>query len=65
MTLITDTSHAQRGLPRLPALFTMIEVARQRRSLATLDDRALADLGLTRHEAQTEARRPFWDLPRR
>ncbi|SNR56189.1 DUF1127 domain-containing protein [Puniceibacterium sediminis] len=35
----------------------------QRRALARLDDHALNDLGLTRHEALCEARRPVWDAP--
>lgn len=63
MTFITDTRSAPRALPVLPSLFAMIEVARQRGKLKSLDDRALQDLGLTRREALTEARRPFWDLP--
>lgn len=48
------------GLTRLTRL---ISVARQRRQLATLDDHQLRDIGITRQQAQTEARRPFWDLP--
>lgn len=48
-------------LPRLP-LRQMLEVARQRRELASLDDALLADLGLSRYDAQREAARPFWDL---
>lgn len=41
-----------------------LEVARQRRALARLSDRALADIGLDPAEARAEAARPFWDLPR-
>jgi uncharacterized protein YjiS (DUF1127 family) len=63
MTFITDTRTATAAFPRLPSLFAMINVARQRRALRSLDDHALADLGLTRREADAEARRPFWDLP--
>ncbi|WP_425041085.1 DUF1127 domain-containing protein [Primorskyibacter sp. S187A] len=37
---------------------------RQRQSLAKLDDAALRDIGLTRHEADEESKRPFWDLPK-
>ncbi|MET4103102.1 uncharacterized protein YjiS (DUF1127 family) [Roseovarius sp. MBR-78] len=48
-------------LRRLP-LRQMREIARQRRQLARLDDAALADIGLSRREAQREAARPFWDL---
>ena len=36
---------------------------RQRRRLASLDDAALADIGLTRSEAHAEAARPLWDVP--
>ncbi len=37
-----------------------IERSRSRRVLASLDDRLLGDLGLSRTQADTEARRPFW-----
>ena len=36
------------------------ERARQRRSLAGLDDRMLKDCGITRTDALQEASRPFW-----
>jgi uncharacterized protein YjiS (DUF1127 family) len=36
---------------------------RQRRALKALDARALDDVGLSRHEAQKEAKRPVWDAP--
>lgn len=36
----------------------------QRRALARLDDRALADIGLSRGQAEAEAARPLWDVPR-
>lgn len=36
------------------------ERTRQRRRLARLDDRLLADLGLSRVDAEQEARKPFW-----
>lgn len=32
----------------------------QRRELLDLDDHMLADIGITRAEAESEARRPFW-----
>ncbi|MEP3347930.1 MAG: DUF1127 domain-containing protein [Litoreibacter sp.] len=44
-------------------LMGYIDLYRQRRALAALDDTRLADLGLTRHEAQVEANRPVWDAP--
>jgi uncharacterized protein YjiS (DUF1127 family) len=37
------------------------ELARQRRALLALNDRMLKDIGITRVEAEREARRPFWD----
>lgn len=43
-----------------------IETARTRRALAALDDRMLTDIGLTRAQANVEAKRWFWDCaPRR
>jgi len=33
---------------------------RQRRALLELDDRLLADIGITREQAQAEGRKPFW-----
>ncbi|MFZ7090176.1 DUF1127 domain-containing protein [Primorskyibacter sp. 2E233] len=52
-------------LPRspLPLLRQWRALARQRRILAGLDESALRDVGLSRHEARTEAERPFWDAP--
>jgi uncharacterized protein YjiS (DUF1127 family) len=40
-----------------------LSVQRQRARLATLDDRMLRDIGLTRAEAEAEATRPAWDVP--
>lgn len=47
----------------LTDLITLLSVTRQRAALARMDNAQLRDLGLTRAEADTEARRPFWDLP--
>ncbi|MBE1283055.1 MAG: DUF1127 domain-containing protein [Rhodobacteraceae bacterium] len=64
MTYITD-QHActPRRASLLNTLRIAINVSRQRRALRLLDDSALDDVGLTREEAQAEARRPFWDAP--
>lgn len=32
----------------------------QRRALAELDDRMLADIGITRQDVEREIRKPFW-----
>ena len=37
------------------------ERSRQRRKLLELDEYRLRDIGLTREQAEAEARRPFWD----
>ncbi|MBZ8119684.1 DUF1127 domain-containing protein [Roseovarius sp. LXJ103] len=44
------------------SLMTRLDVMRSRRALAALDDAALMDLGLTRAQADREARRPIWDM---
>ena len=64
MTYLTGSEirHRISSRPRL-SLRARLGLARQRRALAALDDRALADIGLTRDAAESEARRPFWDAP--
>jgi len=58
----TPSAHGWLSVQRL-SLFDIIAVRRQRRNLARLDDAALRDIGLTRDQAMSEARRPFWDVP--
>ena len=41
-------------------LLTWSERARQRRALAGMSARMLADIGAGREEAMVEARKPFW-----
>ncbi len=41
----------------------VLGVLRQRYQLADLTEDQLADVGITREEAQLEVARPFWDLP--
>ncbi|AZV78878.1 DUF1127 domain-containing protein [Parasedimentitalea marina] len=64
MTYISSTCTTASRRPTLLAdLITRFAVARQRRALASLDDSALKDIGLTRLEADTEGKRRFWDAP--
>ncbi len=42
------------------ALLAWAERARQRRLLATLDDRLLDDIGLSRADVSRESDKPFW-----
>ena len=44
-------------------LGTAWTVARERRVLATLDNRQLSDIGINPDAAAIEAARPVWDLP--
>lgn len=52
---------ARRGLWGM--ISKIIRLSHQRRALSTLSDAQLSDIGLSRDEAQAEARRPFWDAP--
>ncbi len=63
MAFLSNTHHtvAHKG-PRA-SLLDLLSLWRQRRALSTLDDAALKDVGITRKEAEAEARRPFWDVP--
>lgn len=61
---------AFRGVPRtaspmrlLSFALQVLGVVRQRRQLVKLSEGQLADIGITREQARTEAARPFWDLP--
>ena len=40
-----------------------MEVRRQRRQLASLNDAMLRDIGISRADAEGEYQRHFWDLP--
>ena len=59
---VTSRNHAA-WTSRRGKLWHMLGLARQRRALARLDDRALKDIGVTRQDAQAEAARPLWDAP--
>ena len=66
--MFVDTPHLspasqRKGLRNPRRIGTMLALWRSRRALAALTSDQLADVGLTQHEAQAEARRPFWDAP--
>lgn len=65
MTLITSSRPAasRPAFSFLTALGHHLSVWRQRQALKTLDDARLKDLGLSRAEADAEARRAIWDAP--
>lgn len=44
-------------------LLALLSLSRQRHALAGLDDHQLADIGVTRAEAEAEAGRALWDAP--
>ncbi len=44
-------------------LLARVALLHQRRQLAQLEPHMLEDIGVTEGEAQTEAKRPFWDAP--
>jgi uncharacterized protein YjiS (DUF1127 family) len=46
--------------PWIELFLTWWELARQRRALAGLDDRGLADIGLSRSDIDAEINKPFW-----
>lgn len=51
------------ALHMLKWLKRAFNVHMQRRSLLSLSDQQLRDIGLERNEAECEASRAFWDLP--
>ena len=62
-TLATPAARPARRLRLLHRLAQIGALFRQRRSLASLDDHLLRDIGVTREQAQNEATRPLWDVP--
>lgn len=60
-TACLPTKSRQAGF--FAVLGKMIAFTRQRRALGNLDDHLLSDIGVSRHQAQTEAKRPVWDVP--
>lgn len=68
MTLIetrrrSATLNLRAGHSVSSAIIRMYDIWRQRQVLRNLDAHALEDIGVTRKQAQDEARRPVWDAP--
>ncbi|MEM8554452.1 MAG: DUF1127 domain-containing protein [Pseudomonadota bacterium] len=60
---VAHRAHTRRPLGLGQILMRWIALAHQRQSLSKLDDRMLKDIGVTRAEADREAKRPAWDAP--
>lgn len=63
MTYIAQTRPAHLSGRTTPKIAALYGLWKQRRQLRQLDARTLSDIGVSRQEAQSEARRPFWDVP--
>ncbi len=64
MTLInTSIAHRRPRASILKTIAHLIAVHRQRKALASMDDIALNDIGVSRTQAEREASRPIWDAP--
>jgi len=57
------TSFARRLRHAILALELALQVRRERQMLASLNDRALKDIGLSRGDVHAEGVRSFWDVP--
>jgi uncharacterized protein YjiS (DUF1127 family) len=51
---------AERLVQWIEAVSGMFRRRRQRQALLELEDHLLADIGVTRAQAEQEARKPFW-----
>jgi uncharacterized protein YjiS (DUF1127 family) len=65
MPALSHRRHTPFRASRRASLLDALEMYRQRRALARLDDHALQDIGITRKEALAEAKRPIWDIRHR
>ncbi|PCH69494.1 MAG: hypothetical protein COC12_09220 [Rhodobacteraceae bacterium] len=69
MTMISTTcpgvttKSASTGFSVIASLSRFHAVWTQRKALKSLDSAALQDIGVTRAQAQAEAKRPVWDAP--
>lgn len=62
-TLSRPAALRRRRLSVFSLIMQAFAVRRQRRQLGELSDHQLADLGLTRTQAEAESRRRLWDAP--
>ncbi|MEZ5813006.1 MAG: DUF1127 domain-containing protein [Rhizobiaceae bacterium] len=61
-TFVRRLPHGETLLERLTAVLdAWVDRRRSRIALSRLNDDQLADIGLTRGRARSEASRPFWD----
>jgi len=64
MTSLTENRIRHHAIPKRHfSPLAWVALARQRRALRSLYDRALADIGVTRNAAEIEGQRAFWDVP--
>ena len=67
MTMISDTSHCRplkaRKTGILARLVAWNRLWMARQTLKDLEPHLLDDIGVTRKDAEKEARRPSWDAP--
>lgn len=60
----SNSAFVHHGAERLVGWFEavsgMFQRRRQRQAMLELEDHLLADVGLTREQAEQEARKPFW-----
>jgi uncharacterized protein YjiS (DUF1127 family) len=57
----TPTHRGRRSL--IDRLISLSALWRSRSALSSLDAARLDDIGVSRHEAEIEARRALWDVP--
>jgi uncharacterized protein YjiS (DUF1127 family) len=64
---LTTLAHSTGSVPAhtglISRLVRILTIRRERRALMALDDRMLADVGLSRTDAYREAHRRLFDLP--
>ena len=62
---VADANYRLSMTERIWRVMWALHVRRERRTLLSLDDHILKDIGLTRSEAQREGNRSLFDLPER